>query len=39
MLEVEEQLQIAKEQILDLKKKLTEVEKAKNVAKWARGEA
>ena len=39
MLEVEEQLQIAKEQILDLKKKLTEAKRAKNVAEWARDEA
>ena len=39
MLEAEEQLQIAKEQIIDLKKKLTKAERAKNVAKWAKDEA
>ena len=39
LLEAKEQLQIAKEQILDLKKKLTEAEGAKNVAEWARDEA
>ena len=35
----EKQLQIAKEQIVDLKKKLVEAEEAKNVAIWARDEA
>ena len=35
----EEQLQIAKEQIVDLKKKLAEAEGAKNVTMWARDEA
>ena len=39
MLEDEEQLQIAKEQTVDLKKKLVEAEGAKNVAMWARDEA
>ena len=39
LLEAKEQLQIAKEQILDLKKKLTKAEGAKNVAEWARDEA
>ena len=39
LLEVEEQLQIAKEQIVDLKQKVAEVEGAKNVAEWARDEA
>ena len=39
LLEAKEQLQIAKEQILDLKKKLTEAEGAKKVAEWARDEA
>ena len=32
-------MEIAKEQIGDLKKKLTEAERAKGVAKWARDEA
>ena len=32
-------MQIAKEQIADLKKKLIELEGAKNVAEWARDEA
>ena len=32
-------MQIAKEQIVDLKKKLVEAEGAKNVAMWARDEA
>ena len=32
LLEAEEQLQIAKEQIVDLKKRLAEAEGAKNVA-------
>ena len=36
---VEEQLQIAKKQIVDLKKKLAEAEEAKNVAIWARDKA
>ena len=39
LLETEERLQIANEQIVDLKKKLAEVEGAKNVAEWARDEA
>ena len=39
LLEAEEQLQIAKEHIVDLKKKLAEVERAKNVAIWARDKA
>ena len=32
-------MEIAKEQIDDLKKKLTKVEEAKGIAKWAREEA
>ena len=39
LLETEDQLRIAKKQIVDLKKKLVEAEEAKNVAKWARDEA
>ena len=39
LLEAEDQLRIAKEQITDLKKKLFEAEGAKNVAEWARDEA
>ena len=39
LLEAEGQLQIAKEQIVDLKQKLAEVEGVKNVAEWARDEA
>ena len=39
LLEAEDQLRIANEQITDLKKKLVEAERAKNVAKWARDEA
>ena len=39
LLEAEGQLQITKEQIVDLKKKLAEAEGAKNVAGWARDEA
>ena len=39
LLEVEDQLKIANEQITDLKKKLAEAEGAKNIAKWARDEA
>ena len=39
MLEAKEQLQIAKEQIVDLKKKLAKAEGAKNVAIWARDKA
>ena len=39
MFEAEDQLKIAKERIIDLKKKLAEVEGAKNVAEWARDEA
>ena len=39
LLETEDWLKIAKEQITDLKKKLAEAEGAKNVAEWARDEA
>ena len=39
LLEVEEQLQIAKEQIVDLKQKLATAEGAKKVAEWAKDEA
>ena len=39
LLEAEGQLQIAKEQIVDLKQKLAKAEGAKNVAEWARDEA
>ena len=39
MLEVEDQLKIAKEQIIDLKRKQTKAEGAKNVAEWARDKA
>ena len=39
LLKAEEQLQIANEQMVDLKQKLAEVEGAKNVAEWARDEA
>ena len=39
LLEAEDQLKIAKEQITDLKKKLAEAEGAKNAMKWARDEA
>ena len=39
LLETEEQLQISKEHIFDLKKKLAEAEGAKNVAMWAKDEA
>ena len=39
LLEAEEQFQIAKEQIVNLKEKLAEAEGAKNVAIWARDEA
>ena len=39
LLEVEEQLQIAKEQIVNLKQKLAVAEGAKKVAEWARDEA
>ena len=39
LLEAEGQLQIAKEQIVDLKQKLAEVEGVKIVAEWARDEA
>ena len=39
LLEAEDQLKIAKEQIVDLKKKLAEAEGAKNVVEWARDEA
>ena len=35
LLEAEDQLKIAKEQITDLKRKLTKAEGAKNVTKWA----
>ncbi|XP_065637736.1 uncharacterized protein LOC136070972 [Quercus suber] len=38
LLEAEGQLQIAKEQITNLKKKLAEAEGAKNAAEWARDE-
>ena len=36
LLEAEGQLKIAKEQIDDLKKKLSEAKRAKGVAEWAR---
>ena len=39
LLETEDQLKIANEQITNLKKKLAEAERAKNVAEWARDEA
>ena len=39
MLVSEDLLKIAKEQIIDLKKKLAEAEEAKNVAEWAKDEA
>ena len=39
LLEVEDQLKIAKEQITDPKKKLSKVEGAKNITEWARDEA
>ena len=39
LLETEDQLKIAKEQITDLKKKLAEAEGTKNVVEWARDEA
>ena len=39
LLEIDDQLKIAKEQITDLKKKLAEAEGAKNVMEWARDEA
>ena len=39
LLKAEEQLQIAKEQIVDLKKKLAKEEGAKKVAEWARDKA
>ena len=39
LLEVEEQLQITKEQIVNLKQKVAEAEGAKNVAEWAGDEA
>ena len=39
MLEADNQLKIAKEQITNLKRKLIEAEGAKNVAEWARDEA
>ena len=39
LLEAEDQLKIAKEQIIDLKKKLAEVEGVKNITEWARDEA
>ena len=39
MLEAEDQLKIANEQIVDQKKKLAEAEGAKNVVEWARDEA
>ena len=39
LLEAEDQLKIANEQITDLKKKLAEAEGAKNVAEWAKDKA
>ena len=39
LLEVEDQLKIAKEQITDLKKKLGKAEGVKNIAEWAKDEA
>ena len=39
LLNAEDQLKIAKEQIIVLKKKLAKAEGAKNVAEWAREEA
>nr|XP_023898033.1 uncharacterized protein LOC112009911 [Quercus suber] len=39
LLDAEDQLKIAKEQIVELKKKMAEAEGAKNVAEWARDEA
>ena len=39
LLEAEDQLRIAKEQITDLKKKLVEAEGAKNVTGWAKDKA
>ena len=39
LLESEDQLKIANEQITELKKKLAEAEGAKNVAEWTRNEA
>ena len=39
MLEAKDQQKIAKEQIVDLKKKLAKAKEAKNVAEWARDEA
>ena len=39
LLEIEDQLKITKEQIDDLKKKLSEAERVKGIAKWARDEA
>ena len=39
LLEVEDQLKIANEQITYLKKKLSDVEGAKNVTEWAKDEA
>ena len=39
LLEAEDQLKIANEQIIDLKKKLAEVEGVKNITEWARDEA
>ena len=39
LLAAKEQLEIAKEQIGDLKKKLTKPEGAKGIAEWARDEA
>ena len=39
LLKAEDQLKIAKEQIIDLKKKLAKAEGVKNVAEWAKDEA
>ena len=39
LLDAEDQQKIAKEQIINLMKKLAEAEGAKNVAEWARDEA
>ena len=39
LLETEDQLRIAKKQIVDLKKKLVEAKEAKNIAEWAKDEA
>ena len=39
LLKAEDQLGITKEQIIDLKKRLTEANQAKNVVEWARDKA